>query len=169
MANMGQKDFDARIKRINNPRNNSYYDPDLGMHIPKKVTRAKIVKPPSQSSQAMSAILVSMVIGGAAMFCAQVVRVRYLGMTGGNSAITFSDLLIGLWMVLLFSALMKRQQLLARFGQIAGLCLMLVAGHNFVWKWPDLMAKIYTPEYVAEIKSTTTAGSILFQGNVFTF
>ncbi|PRY80482.1 hypothetical protein CLV80_101336 [Yoonia maritima] len=169
MANMGQEDFDARVKRIKNPRNNSYYDPDLQMHIPKKLTRAKIVKPPSKSSQAMSAILVSMVIGGAAMFCAQVVRVRYLGMTGGNSAVTFSDLLIGLWMVLLFSALMKRRQFLGRFGQVVGLCLMLVTGHNLVWKWPDLMGKIYTPEYVAEIKSTTTAGSILFQGNVFSF
>ena len=75
MANMGQRDFEARIKRIKNPRNNSYYDPDLQMHIPNKVARAKIVKPPSKGNKALTAFLVSMVIGSVAMFCAQILRV----------------------------------------------------------------------------------------------
>lgn len=169
MANMGQTDFNARIKRIKNPRNNSYYDPDLQMHIPKRVTRDKIQKPPSQSSEALTAILVSMVIGGVAMFGAQVLRVRYLGLSGGNTAVTFTDLLFGLWFVLMLSALMKRRQFLGRVGQVAGLCVMLVTGHNLVWKWPDLMGKIYTPEYVAEIQATTQVQSIVIQGNVFAF
>ncbi|SFR40730.1 hypothetical protein SAMN04488005_1547 [Yoonia tamlensis] len=169
MANMGQKDFDARIKRIKNPRNNSYYDPDLQMHIPKRVARSKIEKPPSKSNEALTAFLVSMVLGGVAMFGAQVVRVRYLGLSGGNTAVTFTDILIGFWFVLVLSALMQRRQPIGRLGQIAGLCAMLVAGHNLIWKWPDLMGKIYTPEYVAEVQATTEVGSIVVQGNVFAF
>jgi hypothetical protein len=169
MANMGQTDFNARIKRIKNPRNNSYYDPDLQMHIPKKVTRSKIEKPPSKNQEALSAFLVSMVIGSFAMFVAQVVRVRYLGLSGGNAAVTFTDLLIGLWFVMVLSTLMQRRQLLGRLGQVAGLCVMLVTAHNLVWKWPDLMEKIYTPAYVAEIQATTEVQSILFQGNVYAF
>ncbi|MCG3266287.1 hypothetical protein [Yoonia sp. I 8.24] len=167
MANMGQTDFNARIKRIKNPRNNSYYDPDLQMHIPKRVTRAKIEKPPSKSNEAMSAFLVSMVIGSTAMFGAQVLRVRYFGLSGGNSVVTFTDLLVGLWLVLILSALMQRRQLIGRLGQVAGLCVMMVTGHNLIWKWPDLMSKIYTPEYVAEIQATTKVQSIVIQGNVY--
>ncbi|MFT7107464.1 MAG: hypothetical protein ACJAVT_001987, partial [Yoonia sp.] len=36
---MDMNDFNARIKSIKNPRNKSYFDPDLGMHVPKRVTR----------------------------------------------------------------------------------------------------------------------------------
>lgn len=167
MANMGQKDFDARIKRINNPRNNSYYDPDLQMHIPKKVTREKIVKPPSQSSQMLSAFLVSMVIGGVAMFCAQVFRVRYLDLISASPAVSFSDALIALWFVLLLSALMKRRSVLARMGQVAGLILMMIAGHNLIWRWPEMMSTIFTPEYVAVIQQNTQVGSIVMNGAVY--
>jgi hypothetical protein len=167
MTNVGQAEFNARIKRIKNPRNNSYYDPDLQMHIPKRVTRAKVIKPPSKSNEAMSAFLVSMVIGSVAMFGAQVLRVRYLGLSGGSSAVTFADFLLGLWFMLVFSALMQRRQLIGRMGQVVGLCVMMVTGHNLIWKWPDLMSKIYTPEYVAEIQATTKVQSIVIQGNVY--
>mgnify|MGYP000191603929 CR=1 FL=1 len=37
-------DFNDRVSRISNPRNKSYYDPDLGMHVPKRVPRDKIKK-----------------------------------------------------------------------------------------------------------------------------
>ena len=169
MANMGQRDFEARIKRIKNPRNNSYYDPDLQMHIPKKVARAKIVKPPSKGNKALTAFLVSMVIGSVAMFCAQILRVKYLGLTGSNTLVTFADLLIGLWFVLVLSALMQRRQIIGRLGQVAGLCVMMITAHNLVWKWPNLMSNIYSPEYVAEVQATTTVQSIVIQGNVYAF
>ena len=111
--------------------------------------------------------VVSMVIGGVAMFCAQVLRVRYFGLSGGTAVVTFTDLLVGLWFVLMFSGLMQRRQLIGRIGQVAGLCLMMVAGHNLIWKWPDLMSKVYTPEYVAEIQATTKVQSIVVQGSVY--
>ena len=65
MAVMKQdiNDFNARVKRIKNPRNKSYYDPDLGMHIPKRVTRDKIKKVNDEESF-LGKFIVSMIIGG---------------------------------------------------------------------------------------------------------
>ncbi|KJZ20240.1 hypothetical protein [Loktanella sp. S4079] len=169
MANLGQSEFQQRIKRINNPRNNSYYDPDMKMHVPKRLARPQPVKKASEGNQMLSAALVAMVIGGAAMFCAQVVRVRYLGMVGGSPAISFTDLLVGLWIMLMFSALMKRRGFLARLGQFAGLGLMMVVGHNLVWKWPEVMTSIFSPEHVAYVTSHTSVGSALIHGTVYAF
>ena len=42
MSPKGLDDFNKRVKRIKSPRNTSYYDPDLGMHIPKHVSHDKI-------------------------------------------------------------------------------------------------------------------------------
>lgn len=167
MANLGQKEFDARIKRINNPRNNSYYDPDLQMHVPKRVTRAKIEKPKSAGNEMLSAFLVSMVIGAFGLFLAQIVRVKFLGMTGFGNPVVATDMLIGLWMVLLLSALLKRRAFLARFAQVVGLGLMLTAGHNLVFKWPEAMAKIYSPAYVAAVQAVAKPQSLVVRGAVY--
>jgi hypothetical protein len=48
-----------------------------------------------------------------------------------------------------------------------GLALMMVAGHNMIWRWPDQMAMIYTPTYVEHVMATTTQHSIVYRGTVF--
>ncbi|MFT6944749.1 MAG: hypothetical protein ACJAUW_001324, partial [Yoonia sp.] len=52
-------------------------------------------------------------------------------------------------------------------AQIMGLALMMVAGHNMIWRWPDQMGVIYTATYVEHVMSTTTQHSIVYRGSVF--
>ncbi len=159
-------DFNARVKRINNPRNNSYFDQDLGMHVPKRVTRAQIKKSAQQTS-IMGTIVVSMIIGALGLMFAQVVRIRYFELVGQSNVVLFVELFVAFWAVVLLSTMINRRTVMERIAQIAGVAVMLVAGHNLIWRWPDPMAMIYTPEHVAEVMETTTQHSIVYRGTVF--
>ncbi|WP_019953737.1 hypothetical protein [Yoonia vestfoldensis] len=161
-------DFNARIKRIRNPRNNSYFDPELRMHIPKHVSRDKIRKISKQEEPSiLSAVLVSMIIGAIALALGQWVRVTYFGLVEINATTLTLDLVAGFWMVLVLSVLMGHRGFMARMAQVAGLYVMLIAGHNFVWRWPDQMARIYSPAYVEQVKATTLPQSVTINGTLF--
>ena len=168
MAVMKQdiNDFNARVKRIKNPRNKSYYDPDLGMHIPKRVTRDKIKKVNDEESF-LGKFIVSVIIGGLAMMFAQVVRIRYFALPGESDMIMVLELFMAFWAMLLLSTLLDRRKLLERFAQVAGIAVMLTAGHNLVWRWPEAMAYVYTTEHVAQVMEATTQHSIVYRGTVF--
>ncbi len=136
-------DFRARVKNIQNPRNKSYYDPDLGMHIPKRVPRDKIlskVKKDPDEEAILGKFIVSMIIGALALLFAEVVRIRYFGLSGESDTILFLELVMAFWAMILLSTLLGRRGVLERIGQIAGIALMLTAGHNLIWRWPGQMA-----------------------------
>ncbi len=158
-------DFNARVKNIKNPRNKSYYDPDLGMHIPKRVTREKITKPQEESF--LGKFIVSMIIGALALLFAQVVRIRYFGLLEQSDVVFYLELFIAFWAMVLFSAMMDRRKITERFAQVAGIAVMLTAGHNLIWRWPEPMAMIYTAEYVDQIMEVTTQHSVVYRGTVF--
>lgn len=160
-------DFNARVKRIKNPRNNSYYDPDLKMHIPKKVPREMVKRKTAKEDSLLSAFLVSAIVGAFCLMLAQLVRVRYFGLTGGGSVTLFIDLLAAVWFTLVLSAMMKRNHIGARLSQVVGVCAMLVAGHNLFWRWPEQMAIIYTAEYVDLVQTTTQPPSIVIGSTVY--
>lgn len=159
-------DFKARLKRIKNPRNKSYYDPDLGMHIPKRVMRDKIKKSTEEESF-LGKFIVSAIIGAIALMFAEVLRIRYFGLTDGSDMVMALELFIAFWAMLLLSAILNRRRLTERFGQFVGIALMLTAGHNLIWRWPDQMAYIYTPEHVELVMEATTQNSIVYRGSVF--
>lgn len=161
-------DFNARIKRIKNPRNNSYYDQDLGMHIPKRVSRDKIKTAKKKGDSALSAFLVSMIIGGFGLLIAQAIRYRYFGVVEAGNLALVLDLVVAAWIVLLLSALMQRRKLGARFAQIVGVAAMVVGGHNLIWRWPDEMAILYSRAYVEQVMARTEPVSIVVAGNVLT-
>lgn len=163
-------DFRARVKRIQNPRNKSYYDPDLGMHIPKRVPRDKIkskVKTNPDEEAFLGKFIVSMIIGALALLFAEVVRIRYFGLSGESDTILFLELVMAFWAMILLSTLLDRRRILERMGQITGIALMLTAGHNLIWRWPEEMAYIYTAEHVEEVMEVTTQNSIVYRGTVF--
>ena len=158
-------DFNARVKNIKNPRNKSYYDPDLGMHIPKRVTREKIAKPKEESF--LGKFIVSMIIGALALLFAQVVRIRYFGLLEQSDVVFYLELFIAFWAMVLFSAILDRRKVVERFAQVAGIAVMLTAGHNLIWRWPEPMAMIYTAEYVDQVMEVTTQHSVVYRGTVF--
>lgn len=161
------KDFNARIKRIRNPRNDSYYDPDLGMHIPKRVSREKIRKVRKQEEAFLGPILVSMIIGAVGLMAAQVLRIRYFELPSTSGIVLFLELFLAFWAVITLSALMNRRTTGARLAQAAGVAIMLFAGHNIIWRWPEQMAVIYTQAHVEEVLATTTQHSVVYRGQVF--
>lgn len=159
-------DFNARVKRIKNPRNKSYYDPDLGMHIPKRVTRDKI-KATKDGESYLGKFIVSMIIGAVALMLAQVLRIRYFGLMEQSDVGFYLELFLAFWAMVLLSALLDRRKVAERIAQVAGIALMLTAGHNLIWRWPDQMAMIYTPAHVEQVMQATTQNSVVYRGTVF--
>ena len=161
-------DFNARIKRIRNPKNDFYYDPDLDMHIPKRVSRDKIKKTKKQQDESpIGPILVSMIIGALGLMAAQVLRIRYFQVSAPDNVVFYLEIFVAFWAVLTLSALLNRRTIGARIAQVAGLAIMMVAGHNIIWRWPEQMAVIYTEAYVQEVLATTEQHSVVYRGEVF--
>ncbi len=156
-------DFNARVKRINNPRNNAYYDPELKMHVPKHTSQKEIRQTVKRSKINISKILVSLIIGGVAMMAGQALRIRYLGMTEVTDASIFTDILLSLLVMLTLAALMHHRKMVLRVAQVAGAGLMFVAGHNLMWAYPDKLAIVYSPEYVETVRAQTVPMSLVFR------
>ncbi len=163
MANLGQKDFNARIKRIESPRNTSYYDPDLEMHVPKHTTQEAIRKSAKARKFSVMKLLISLLIGGVAVMIGQAIRLRFLGMTETGNAMLATDLLLTAFFMLLISALMRHRKISMRLCQVVGAVAMIVAGHNLMWFYPDELAIIYTTDYVAQIRAETEPMSLIFR------
>ena len=163
-------DFNDRVSRISNPRNKSYYDPDLEMHIPKRVSRDKIKKARSQEEPTFLAIfIVSAVLGAFGFFLGQIIRVRYFPAADTALTTLALDLILALWMIAIITVLTGKRGLFERMSQIAGVYGMIVAGHNLMWRWPEQMAMLYTPEYVDGVLATTTQLSLIVGANVISF
>lgn len=159
-------DFNARVKRIKNPRNQSYYDPDLGMHIPKRLSRDTIKKNKEEDSF-LGAFIVSAIIGAVGLMCAQIVRIRYFELSEPSQVVLYLEMILAVWAVVMLSALMDRRKASARMAQIAGVAVMMVAGHNLIWRWPDQMAMIYTAAHVEQVMDVTTQHSVVYRGTVY--
>ncbi len=99
-----KNDFQARIKKISNPRNTTYYDPNLGAAIPKRVTRKRVRKKNIEDT-IISAFLVSMIFGALGILIAQMVRLRFFDVPGPGLGAFVIDLVVGVWVVLMISAL----------------------------------------------------------------
>ena len=159
-------DFNARLKTIKNPRNNSYYDPDLGMHVPKRVSQERIRRN-TEGEGILGAMLVSMIIGALGLMIAQIIRIRYFALSDASNTVLFLELFVAFWAVILLTALMNKRKLSERVAQIAGVAVMMVAGHNLIWRWPDQMAIIYTPAHVEQVMATLPQHSIVYRGSIF--
>lgn len=163
---MDINDFNARVKQIQDPRNKSYYDPDMGMHVPKRVAR-KRAKRATEEESLIGTMLVSMILGATALMLAQIFRIRYFGLLEPTTTVLVIEICATVWSLILLTALTNKRRLFERFAQILGVGAMMVAGHNLIWRWPDQMAVAYTPAYVEQVLATTTQHSIVYRGTVY--
>ncbi|WP_375256222.1 hypothetical protein [Yoonia sp.] len=161
-------DFRARLKNIDNPRNKGYFDPNLGIEVPKKVQRPKAPRPNIEDS-ILSVLIVSTFLGVVSMVFAEAVRVRYFEMTNSTAGAVFVDVMIGLWAVLIVSLWLDKRWISERFAQAFGIGAMAVGSHNLIWRWPDAMAYIYTDAHVADVTQNTIKYSLEFGSTVFSF
>ena len=163
MSPKGLDDFNKRVKRIKSPRNTSYYDPDLGMNIPKRVSHETIRKNAKAKKTSFKAWFYSLLIGAGALMVAQALRFRYLGLSEPSNVTLFTDLLVTLFIVLTLSAMFRYRKKGYRFAQVLGAGAVLVAGHNLMWYYPDQLAVIYTADYVQIVRDTTTPRTLVFR------
>lgn len=161
MSPNGLDDFNKRVKRIRSPRNNSYYDPDLGMHVPKKVSNEVIRRNAKEKKSWFKGIFWSLVIGALGLMVGQAVRFRYFGLSEPDNVTLFTDLLLALLFVLTMSAGFRYRRMRYRVAQVLGAGAILVAGHNLILYYPDHLALIYSDEYVQIIRETTEPGSLI--------
>jgi len=164
MAHLGQADFKARIKRINNPRNISYFDPELQMHVPKRTSHVAIKRTVKARKFSPSRVILSLLIGVVAVVVAQVLRLRYLGMTEPGNAALLTDLLLTAFFVLLTSAILRHRKPSLRIAQVVGVFAVIVAGHNLMWAYPAEMAVLYTTDYVGVMHTQTAPSTLAFAG-----
>ena len=166
VAKQDINDFNRRLKNIKNPRNKSYYDPELGMEIPKRVGHKKKVRMRDEPT-VLSIFIVSMLFGAVALMCGQVLRIRYFGLTESSSVATFLELFVAFWAVMLIAAMTNKRTVTERIAQLTGVAVMMVAGHNLIWRWPEQMAYIYTEAHVEQVLEATTQHSIVYRGSVY--
>ncbi|MBE0412884.1 hypothetical protein [Yoonia sp.] len=163
MSVSGLDDFNSRIKRINSARNTSYFDPELGMNIPKRVSHETIRRTAKAKRPSFKAFGLSVVIGAGAVIVAQVLRLRGLGLTEPGNAALFVDLLLALLIVLTVTGGLRYRLLRYRVAQALGVVAVLGLGHNLMWYYPDQMAVIYSADYVQSVRDTTEPGLPVLQ------
>ena len=171
MTKQDINDFHRRVKNIESPRNTSYYDQDLGMHIPKRVPRNKIKskKKATDEESLLGPFLVPAFFGCFWQAVALLARERYFVLIVSCRGSRVIDLGVTLWCLLVLTALIKRNSWGARFSQLVGVAAMLIAGHNLFWRWPDQMATIYTPTYANYVLATTEPPSLVIGATVYGF
>ncbi|WP_342075591.1 hypothetical protein [Yoonia sp. SS1-5] len=163
MANLGQDNFNARIKRIKSPSNKAYFDPELQMHVPKHTSQEQIRKDIKAQKFSIIRLLISVLIGVIAVIVGQSLRYRYLEMVEVSNASLFTDILVSLFVVLLLSALLRHRRTTLRAAQLLGAVAMLLGGHNLMWAYPDELAIVYTSEYVQTVRAQTTPMTLVFR------
>ena len=154
MAMAAQSDgFQARINRINDPCNVSYFDPELKMNVPKRVKRLGFAR-----------VGVSVVIGCLAYIAVQV-------MLGRSGLVPPSELtLFGIAAILavVLGMLMRHKTMFLVGAQVAGIALMMTSAHNAVWMFPDAVSQVTSTAYVSQVQATTTPNSIMLLGETYT-
>lgn len=161
MAMADQLDeFNSRLTRIADPRNTSYYDPEMAMNIPKRVSKEYINRKKLKKAGS-SALLVSLLVGALALMVSQLVNSR-LGILDQDA--TFLIFGAAGLVALLMGGILRLKTMPHVGAQFAGVALMVATMHNLVWMFPDQFAAIYSPEFVSMVQATTTAGSVTFMG-----
>lgn len=164
MAMAAQSDgFQARINRLNDPRNVSYFDPELKMNIPKRVSN-EFINRKRVKRLGFARVGVSVVIGCLAYIAVQV-------MLGRSGLVPPSELtLFGIAAILavVLGMLMRQKTVFLVGAQVAGIALMMTSAHNAVWMFPGAVSQVTSTAYVTQVQATTTPNSIMLLGETYT-
>ncbi len=164
MAMAAQSDgFQARIDRINNPRNVSYFDPELKMHVPKRVSK-EFVNRKRVKRLGVVTVGVSGVLGGLAYIAVQVMSGRF-GLLAPSEVVMFGVAAI---LAIVLGMLVRHKSFLHIGAQVMGVALMMASAHNAVWMFPDAVSQVTSTAYVIQVQATTTPNSIMLLGETYT-
>ena len=158
------EEFNARVRKINDPKNISYYDPDMQMHVPKRVSKQQIIKAKAKRI-GFVALIRSVGVGAVAFLFTQLMSTRF-GLIGPDAPmIVYASAAI---LALIIGGFLKMKTVPHMGAQFAGIGGMIAGVHNLVWLFPDAFRTVYSKEYVAAVQATTNAGSLFIFGTTIT-
>lgn len=162
--------FQARIQRINDPKNTSYLDPETGMRIPKRLSK-QIIKTNNSARKEQKAglgsVLMSVGLGFIALIAARYIRFELVGISNdATDPATLAAMDAGLAAMIVFfiGGVLKHKSLRHMMAQVCGIAVMLVTMHNLVWFFPAEFAQAFSQDYVEQVTQTTAPLSIHFNG-----
>jgi len=153
-------DFNQRVARISKAGNTSYYDPELQMNIPKRVSK-EVINRKKLKTKKNPPLLASLFLGAFALMASYMLSGRF-GLIDLNAPVLVYAT-AGV-IALLLGGLLRLKTVPHMGAQVAGVGVTITTMHNLVWMFPEQFAVIYSPEFVAMVEATTTAGSLTFMG-----
>lgn len=164
MASAAQlESFNDRLARIGDPANQSYFDPESGMNIPKRVSKKRIMKN-TRSKPNVAGVLCAPVLGAVMVLVVNAVFFHIGLVDQWYPALT---LLVGLVAAILVGSALKMNRLAHFVGKLLGAVSMMAAMHNLVLLLPEPFALAFSPQFVANIQATTELGSLIFLGQSY--
>jgi len=158
-------DFNSRVVRISKSGNTSYYDPELGMNIPKRVSKEFINRKKTKQAGG-SSIVVSLLLGAVCLMLSYLICLRLDLINHDAPMLVYG--IAGILAIVL-GGMFRLKSLTDMGAQFVGVGAMMVGMHNLIWAFPEPFAVIYSPEFVDIIQATTTANSIAFMGMTYMF
>ena len=159
--------FQARLGRINDPRNTYWTDPETGINVPRRLSKAVILNNSLPVKQSMMSVVMSVILGVICLMAARYIRFHFAAIPDfgtGAMTLTVVDCGIAAFLALMIGGIVKLKTLRHVFGQMSGIAVMLVAMHNLVWIFPTEFAQVYSQAYVDQVISMTEPQSLYFNG-----
>lgn len=161
MATPGQIDeFNLRVKRIKDPRNVSYYDAEMKMNVPKRVSKDYINRKKIKKV-GLLALVFSAVLGVLAYSVVQIASDRFGILPAGSELVMFGVAAI---LVLIFGGMCSHKTMSHMSAQVMGVGIMMASAHNAVWMFPDTMSQVVSARYVQDVRANTAPNSIIVLG-----
>ncbi|SEW07254.1 hypothetical protein SAMN04488515_0918 [Cognatiyoonia koreensis] len=162
--------FNARIKRIEDPRNIYYRDPESGINIPKRVSKAAVLGKGKHAKPTLFGLLMALIVGLACLAAARYGRFNLAGIVEDPTSahiVMLMDFGIAAVMAFVLGGMINQKSMRHMMAQTAGIAVMAVAMHNLVWMYPAEFAQVYTQAYVDEVRSATQPNTIYVGGETF--
>lgn len=162
--------FNERIKRIEDPRNIYYIDPESGMNIPKRVSKAAVLGIGTHAKPGVMGLLLAVIIGLICLAGARYARFNLAGIVedaGSEHIVMAMDFGIAAVIAFVIGGLINMKSMRHMMAQTAGIAVMAVAMHNLVWMYPAEFAQVYTQAYVDEVQNATQPNTIYVGGETF--
>lgn len=151
-------DFNSRVARIAKPDNISYYDPEMQLHVPKRVSK-KFINRKKMTSASKSPLLISLFLGAFALMASFLLSGRFKVIDLDAPVLIYA--VAGI-LALLLGGILRLKTMPHMGAQFAGMGAAIATMHNLVWMFPEQFAVIYSQEFVAMVQATTEPHSLIF-------
>lgn len=157
--------FNARIKRIQNPRFTHYVDPDNGMKIPRRVSRGEIGH---KAAPPLALVTMAVILGAICLMVARYLRMEVINVEPYFPGGLIAEMSLATMAAVTIGGLVKMRSLRTFAAQVAGALVCAVTMHNAVWLAPDQFAAVFSQSYVDQILALTEPMSVFVNGTSYT-